>query len=240
LRSIGFGSAAAMVAARGGDTKDQSSTGGSASAGAGATAAGGAEPPKRGAIPRIRSSDNPTTFDLHQNISAVTTGPAAPMFNGLVQMNPQKDGDVIPDLAKALPQQPDEVTYVFTIPPDVKFHDGSILTAEDVKANYEWMLKPPAGKVSTRQAILAPALYKIETPDATTVRFTLKAPSATFPLNPTAGRAREVIAAATPECCVRAWGWRRRGRPCAARAPARPRPRPTDLSPRPRDRRPRG
>ena len=107
------------------------------------------------------------------------------MFNGLVQMNPHKDGDIIPDLATALPEQADPVTYVFRIPPGIKFHDGSTLTSEDIKANYEWMISPPKGKTSTRQSILAPLIDSIQTPDATTVRFVLKYPSASFLLNQT-------------------------------------------------------
>ena len=107
------------------------------------------------------------------------------MFNGLVQMNPQKDGEIIGDLATSLPEQPDEMTYVFKIPPGVKFHDGTVLTSDDIKANYEWMVKPPAGKVSTRQGILGPLISKIETPDPNTIRFTLNYPSASFLVNNT-------------------------------------------------------
>lgn len=107
------------------------------------------------------------------------------MFNGLLQMNPHKDGEIQPDLATALPEQPDKQTYVFKIHPSVKFHDGSSLTAEDVKANYDWMISPPAGKPSTRQSILAPVIDRIEIPDATTVKFIMKQPSASFLLNQT-------------------------------------------------------
>jgi peptide/nickel transport system substrate-binding protein len=140
---------------------------------------------KKGGTLHVVGLGEPSTFDLHQNISVTTTGPAAPIFNGLLQTNPHKDGDIQPDLATALPEQPDKLTYVFKIHPSVKFHDGSILTAEDVKANYDWMISPPAGKPSTRQSILAPIIDRIETPDATTVRFIMKQPSASFLLNQT-------------------------------------------------------
>lgn len=107
------------------------------------------------------------------------------MFNGLLQMSAHKDGDILPDLAVALPEQPDQLTYIFKIPANVQFHDGSVLTAEDVKANYDWMMKPPAGKTSTRQSILGPVVDRVEVPDSTTVRFVMKQPSASFLLNQT-------------------------------------------------------
>ena len=38
-----------------------------------------------------------------------------------------------PDLAVALPEQPDELTMIFKLRPGVKFHNGKPLTSEDVK-----------------------------------------------------------------------------------------------------------
>ncbi len=182
------GAAAVAFVGCGGDDDDDASAGtatpgssGSASPAASAQAAA----PKTGGILRQVGVGDPSTFDLHQNISVVVTGPVAPMFNGLLQMNPHKDGDIIPDLATALPEQADATTVIFKIAPGIKFHDGSTLTAEDVKANYEWMIKPPAGKTSTRQSILGPVIDSIETPDATTIKFNLKNPSASFLLNQT-------------------------------------------------------
>lgn len=138
--------------------------------------------PKTGGILRVHSPSNPVTFDLHSNVSFITVVPAAPMFNGLIQMNPHKDGEIIGDLATGLPEQPDGQTFVFKLNPNIRFHDGSEMSVEDVKANYEWMISPPAGKTSHRKDILS-VVQKVETPDASTVKFTLKQPSASFLLN---------------------------------------------------------
>ena len=108
-----------------------------------------------------------------------------PQFNKLVRINPSKDGEIVPDLTTALPEQPDGTTYIFRLTPNVLFSNGTAVTAEDVKANYEWMLSPPKGKVSSRQSILAPVIDKVEVVDATTVRFKLKYPSASFLINQT-------------------------------------------------------
>lgn len=174
----GAAAAAFLVGCRGDDESDSSQPSVAPSGEA-------AEQPRTGGILRPVGQGDPATLDLHQSVSVVTTGPAAPMFNGLLQMNPHEDGEIIPDLAIALPEQPDEQTYVFKIPPDVHFHNGSIVTAEDVKANYEWMINPPEGKTSTRQTILESVIDSIEIPNATTIRFNLKYPSASFLINQT-------------------------------------------------------
>ena len=185
---VAMGALAALPLVGCGDDDDDAGSGAATATGSATTPSGASSPvavtPKYGGTLRVHTASNPVTFDLHQNVSVVTTVPSSPMFNGLLQMNPQKDGDVFPDLATALPEQPDSATYVFKIPADVKFHDGSILTSADVKANYDWMLSPPAGKSSHRKDILS-VIDKIETPDATTIRFTLKQPSASFLLNQT-------------------------------------------------------
>jgi peptide/nickel transport system substrate-binding protein len=60
----------------------------------------------------------------------------------------------------------------------LKFSNGDPLTSEDVKFSFDRMLKinDPAGP-----AVMFPLLGKVETPDAKTVVFTMKAPDATFP-----------------------------------------------------------
>jgi len=96
------------------------------------------------------------------------------VFNGLVAINP--DFTPAPDLAEKW-TNPDEKTWVFTLRQGVKFHDGSELTASDVKFTYESVLD---------QAFNSPfrAFYlsvdKVDATDKNTVTFTLKAPFAPF------------------------------------------------------------
>jgi peptide/nickel transport system substrate-binding protein len=61
----------------------------------------------------------------------------------------------------------------------VKFHDGSPLTAADVKASYDKIVFPPKGTRSVRK-IHYSAVEKIEAPNAGTVVFRLKFPSASL------------------------------------------------------------
>ena len=52
----------------------------------------------------------------------------------------------IGDLAKSWTVAPDGLTYTFKLHEGVKFHDGSPLTSADVKATYERIANPPAGR----------------------------------------------------------------------------------------------
>ena len=83
------------------------------------------------------------------------------------------------DLAERWTVSDDGLTYTFTIRKGVKFHDGSPVTAKDVKASYDKIVFPPEGVASTRKGQYK-VVEAIEAPDDQTVRFRLKWPSASF------------------------------------------------------------
>ena len=82
---------------------------------------------------------------------------------------------IVGDLAESWEVSPDGLTYTFKIRSGVKFHDGSALSSADVKASYDRIVNPPTGVVSIRQAAYDD-VTAIETPDAQTVVFKIKAP----------------------------------------------------------------
>lgn len=83
------------------------------------------------------------------------------------------DGKISPELAESYEVSPDAKEFTFHLRA-AKFHDGSDVTAADVKASLEHMLDP-AGKAAFRNELSI--ISKIETPDQKTVKLTLSKPS---------------------------------------------------------------
>src|SRR5437773_10809609 len=92
------------------------------------------------------------------------------------QNYPKNVGDVAEDKWTV---SKDGLTYTFTIRKGIKFHDGSDLTARDVKATYDKIIFPPEGVVSARQATYAME-EKVETPAVQTEVYRVKNPSPSF------------------------------------------------------------
>jgi peptide/nickel transport system substrate-binding protein len=74
-----------------------------------------------------------------------------------------------PALAESWQVSPDGRVYDFTLRKGVKFHNGDLLTAEDVKFSFERYKGANAKQLKERVAV-------VETPDAQHVRFRLKNP----------------------------------------------------------------
>jgi peptide/nickel transport system substrate-binding protein len=95
-------------------------------------------------------------------------------FNGLVAINP--DFTPVPDLAEKW-DNPDDTTWVFHLRQGVKFHDGTDLSASDVKYTYESVLDPTFNSPSRAFYL---TVDKVDATDKNTVTFTLKSPFAPF------------------------------------------------------------
>jgi peptide/nickel transport system substrate-binding protein len=95
-------------------------------------------------------------------------------FNGLVSISPNYTP--APDLAEKW-DNPDDKTWVFHLRQGVKFHDGSALTANDVKYTYESVLDQSFN--SPLRAFYL-SVDKVDATDSNTVTFTLKEPFAPF------------------------------------------------------------
>ena len=50
---------------------------------------------------------------------------------------PMPEGRMTPSLAESYTESPDKLTYEFTLRPNIKFHNGAPVTAEDVKFTFE-------------------------------------------------------------------------------------------------------
>ena len=97
--------------------------------------------PKRGGVLRLSTSEEPfaPAFDLHRTISLLTTRIGYLAYNGLVNIDSNRN--VVPDLAESW-EQPDAQTYIFNLRQGVKFHDGTDFTGEAVKFTVERLVDP--------------------------------------------------------------------------------------------------
>jgi peptide/nickel transport system substrate-binding protein len=146
------------------------------------TVVNAAETPRRGGVLLAVIGADPPSLDPHQESTFATIQLVAPLYSTLLQTDPYDYPKIIGDAASDWKTSPDGLTYTFKIRPGIKFHDGSPLTAVDVKATYDKLLNPPAGTRSVRKNSYS-AITTVEAPDASTVVFKLKFPSASLLLN---------------------------------------------------------
>ena len=125
----------------------------------------------------------PPSYDGHRETTFAMLHPVAPHYSTLLRFDPQNYPKIVGDVAEdKWTVSKDRLTYTFKIRQGIQFHDGSQLTAKDVKATYDKIIFPPEGVVSARQATYA-VVDKVEATDAQTVIFRLKHPSASFLAN---------------------------------------------------------
>ena len=146
-------------------------------------AAAAAEPePKHGGTLVFAVDAEPGNYDCHSNISFAFLHPVAPHYSTLLKFDTANYPGVVGDLAASWSVAPDKRSYSFKLRPGVLFHDGTPLTATDVKVSYERIAHPPPGVVSARQVDYA-SIESIETPDPLTVTFHLRWPEASMLAN---------------------------------------------------------
>ncbi|HEY3618817.1 MAG TPA: ABC transporter substrate-binding protein [Candidatus Sulfotelmatobacter sp.] len=130
---------------------------------------------KSGGVLRMGIPNRPPHFDIHQSGTFFNLGAQACMFDNLIRRDPFDSGNIIPDLAHSWEIAEDGKTYTFFLRKDVQFHDGAELTAEDVKATFDRIAKPPSG-ISIPRSILFKSVSEISTRDKYTVEFKLSEP----------------------------------------------------------------
>ena len=138
-----------------------------------------AETPRRGGVLLAILGAEPPSLDPHQESTFANIQLVAPLYNTLLQIDPYSYPKIIGDVATEWKIAPDKLTYTFKIRQGVRFHDGSVMTAADVKATYDKIVFPPQGVRSVRKNAYT-AVARIDAPDPGTVVFTLKFPSASL------------------------------------------------------------
>ena len=100
------------------------------------------------------------------------------VFEGLTRID--RNGEVKPALAKSWTISDDGLTYTFTLNDGVTFHDGSDMTAEDVKFTLD---RAMAEDSTNAQKALFEPIDSVAVTDPSTVVVTLKRPTGHFLFN---------------------------------------------------------
>ncbi len=124
----------------------------------------------------------PVNYDCHAQSSFSFIHTVRPHYSTLLAMDAAKYPAVKGDLAASWTVSEDRLTYTFKLKTGVRFHDGTALTSEDVKASHERIRRPPPGVASVRAERYAD-IASIDTPDAQTVVFKLARPNNAMLLN---------------------------------------------------------
>ncbi len=192
----GVGAAAIGLVGCGDDDDDEEATATAAAGAATATATAAAQPKRGGTF--IHSTSFLSHLDIHQVSYAGVSDVTLLVYNRLVRPT-VKDQLPEPDLATAMPEQPDNLTFIFKLPANAKFHDrapvnGRVVTAEDVV--FSLQRAATDGPTFAHKGEIR-SIDKIEAVDKTTVRITTKQPDAallaSLSLPPFIVFAREVL-----------------------------------------------
>ncbi len=123
---------------------------------------------------RFALASAPVTLDPRFATDAASSRINRLLYQSLVDFDPALQA--VPELAVWQAVTP--LHYRFTLRLEPRFHDGAVLTSEDVRATYASILDPQTA--SPHRASLA-MIERIETPDAQTVDFYLARPDPLFP-----------------------------------------------------------
>lgn len=134
------------------------------------------EPKRGGTLVYGINSGDPPTYDCHTSTLFPIIHLLSPHYSNLLRIDLKNYPNVAGDLAESWTVAADATTYTFRLRANVRFHDGTPFTAEDIKATYDRLRNPPQGIVSVRQGLVSD-IDSIETPDPLTVTFRLKRPN---------------------------------------------------------------
>lgn len=96
--------------------------------------------PRRGGTLHLASFADINTLDPAVTTDALAQQPVELLFAGLVDFD--EAGKVVPDLAERFEVSPDGLEVRFFLHPGIRFHDGELLDADDVKRSIERALHP--------------------------------------------------------------------------------------------------
>ena len=130
---------------------------------------------------RVGLDGSISTLDPRLAVGARAARISPLIYSSLLKLNDM--GRLVPDLARSW-SQPDAHTYFFRLRRGIHFHDGREVTADDVRATFEFIMDPRNS--SPKRGSYAP-VKRIEVIDRYTVKFVLQDISVSFPYALTVG-----------------------------------------------------
>ena len=130
--------------------------------------------PKRGGVLNSTLSPEPPILIIGVNNQAPTLLCASKIYQGLLKFSPTLEP--LPQLAKSWELSDDKRTYTFHLQPNVKWHDGEAMTADDVIFSimkFHMELAPRARGIFAK-------IKEATAPDPQTVKLVLDAPFEPF------------------------------------------------------------
>ncbi|MET0702820.1 MAG: ABC transporter substrate-binding protein [Mycobacterium sp.] len=139
--------------------------------GGGAGGGGGAQQTATLRLPFLNDMQIPDPDIMYEGEGALVTHT---VYEGLLGYKPGTP-EIIGALAKSWTISPDQLTYTFTLQPNVKFHDGTPADAASWIKSFE-----RRAKVNQGPAYMVAGVAKTAAPDPTTFVVTLKEPNNAF------------------------------------------------------------
>lgn len=136
---------------------------------------GGAGQPRRGGTLIAAFSADPAGLDPVRGPSGMSHVVIEQVYSTLMSLTPENE--VYPDLAESYDVSSDGLTYTFKLRSGVKFHNGDVLSSEDVKFTFDRLAAPDSGYSYGSQIA---TIKRVDAPDPHTVIFHLSEQTAPF------------------------------------------------------------
>jgi peptide/nickel transport system substrate-binding protein len=140
--------------------------------------------PKHGGVLNFVVGSKIPSYDGHKETTFGMIHPIRPFYSTLIRVNPSNPAsptDFVCDVCEGDVPKGEEggTKFTFKIRKDVQFHDGTPLTAHDVKATMDKIVFPPEGVPSARKAFFR-AVESITVDNDYQMTMKLKFPTGTF------------------------------------------------------------
>jgi peptide/nickel transport system substrate-binding protein len=129
---------------------------------------------KKSEIPdslRLLLSANPTLLNPILSTDSSSSSVEGLIFNGLLRVNEKME--LVPDLAESYDISDDNKRYTFYLRRDVKWHDGHLFNAQDVKFTLDTLLDSKTNTVRRSSYMVNGKPIKVVVVDEFTVQFVL-------------------------------------------------------------------